>query len=361
MKSVRKLALMFLTLSFMLIGLCGCMSESEKKIASEYEDIALPVIEKYIEDNHSEYDIDSIDNITVLESLFETKATRFVKAKVSMNKDKDTHFEIIYDTENDIIYSNNGVDQIIETIISAINIKDTIVRAEFISKELIDSEVNGINYYKINNKNPRDYKIYLNISSDNSDDLNTIYSKLDLLRNIDYQARIIIGDRLASELKPFSLKDRLEIDADEICKDTGTVIVVNNESGKTTEDIIKFSREDINDGYIIYDSTRYKIDRLESSSNLGESQSKIHGYDSKILIKSIDASNTNIRLTVLSDKYRNIAYQFKDSTITTEEMTPYSILSLLFISYSYIEDLNIDTPKELSIGLYNVEKQENKS
>ncbi len=110
---MKKLISIFLLFSLILVSFTSCMSEDEKQRVRENEKIAIPMIERYVEENYKGAVIESVKCLTVTnDTLFvTTKATDYTKAEVSY---QDETFNVVFDSKTGKIYNNYNQHKIVD-------------------------------------------------------------------------------------------------------------------------------------------------------------------------------------------------------------------------------------------------------
>lgn len=356
MKSVRNIV--FLSLFFMLVVLGGCASKEEMDKGKQFEAIAEPIIKQYVEENFNEYEVKSISDIYKSEELFISHATEFVKASI---ENDENSFNIIYDTENNEIYSNFESDKKLNSIVELFNTKNIVDSCVgFLHKDSDKLGETALNYYKIGDTDKAEYDLYIFIKLKENKIPIEIYDSLDKLIDINYRAKIVLGDKSNDISRPTFITTGMDIDKN-ISRSECTLLSIVNQNGSLLENIRKLKKLELKESYIIYDELRYAVNTINSNTKLGISESKESTGDYKIHLRSLDSSNTNSVISVFSKKYSNIVYLYNDTLETSrEDMNSFNILTLSPTYYKSLELSNPLSEHTFVLALFNEENKQAK-
>lgn len=369
MKRLITFIIIVITISLTLVG---CASEEERARAMEFEEIARPILEKYVDKNFNSLDninISSIDDIYEATGLFELSATSLVKATVEYRVEvdgeaQDRKFELIYDTDNQRMYTNYESDRLINKLGDTLSIENGLIEIGFKHRDMQDIDAINDSYYKVDVENYSfnsvdiqngDYTLFAILSLPIEVSLTTVYETMDLIGNSDYLVEVLFGEGYIDSY-PHSKYSYIEDEiGDSSSIDTdGAVLILENKSGTKTEELHEYSKIDIEDGYILYDSSICTLSLRESTTELGSSHSESSTSDYNIYIRSNTSINENLKFKVVSDKYKNVIYGYQDNFSTyTDEMTSMSLFN--FSSEFYTEIVLDDTHNEhnLTMALYS--------
>lgn len=311
--------------------LTGCMlSDEERAIKTEVENIAKPYIESFVQENYKEWTIDKLECILENKEDFKMCASEFVRVALT-NKKQEGIIELIYNTENNDTFVKDEKQETLDKIADYLGVQKEFIRdITFNYKPLQEYNVfriNGSNYYKIGDTDLSEYKLNILVNCEKKQVVEDIKKSLNNLGNnieIDYEI-IVIQGYIESELRNTeyymnNTTDCIIPSVSDRCK----ITVFKNKDKVKSEVTHEFRKLAIDSGYIIYNEAELSLEVKQKENRLGKEESINATSDTEIKISKKDATLESMNISIFSTESTHIVVESSDGVKTVSKLNKWS-------------------------------------